>query len=123
MKKVYYNKLVRDGIPKKIELVGESYSVREIVEDDEYEQELLKKVTEEASALAHVTTRVDFLQEYSDLMVVLDALTAHYEFSEADIKLALEANVGKKGLFKSRYFLEWSQAGTYKSNESAQGTQ
>jgi len=41
-------------------------------------------------------------------MVLLDAFTAHYEFSEADIKDAIGRNIEKKGLFKERYFLEWT---------------
>lgn len=71
MKKVYYNKLVRDGIKEKIERLGEECSVRVIVDEAEFEQELLKKVMEEANALAHVRNREEFLAEYCDLMVVL----------------------------------------------------
>ncbi len=121
MKKVYYNKLVRDGIKDKIEKLGEACSVRVIEDDAEFEQELLKKVIEEASALAHVRTRADFLSEYVDLMVVLDALTAKHEISEADIQVAMTENVIKKGLFKNRHFLEWSEDTDYKSNETPQG--
>lgn len=121
MKKVYYNKLVRDLIQTKIERRGEGYSIRTIEDPDEFEQELLKKITEEAAALAGASSRQDFLNEYADLMVVLDALTHHLEFSEADIKMALEANIEKKGFYKNRHFLHWSEAGDYKSNETPQG--
>lgn len=121
MQKVYYNKLVRDRIHTKIESKGEACSVRVIEDDAELQQELLKKVLEEASALAHVTSRDEFLAEYADLMVVLDALTAQLEFSEADIKTALLENVEKKGLYKNRHFLNWSEATEYKSNETPQG--
>ncbi len=121
MKKVYYNKLVRDLIQAKIERRGEGYSIRTIEDPDEFEQELLKKVTEEAAALAAASSRQEFLSEYADLMVVLDALTHHLEFSEADIKTALADNVEKKGFYKNRLFLHWSDAGTYKSNETPQG--
>ncbi len=121
MKKVYYNKLVRDCIKDKIESKGESCAIRVIEDTSEFEQELLKKVAEEAGALAHTRSRAEFLTEYADLMVVLDALTHHLEFSEADIKTALAENVEKKGLYKSRHFLHWSTDGTYKSNETPQG--
>ena len=43
-------------------------------------QELLKKVVEEAGGLARSRSREDFLREYADLMVVLDALTATLGF-------------------------------------------
>lgn len=121
MGRVYYNKLVRDNIKAKIEGKGELCEVREIIDNQEYEQELLKKVIEEASALAHTRDRAEFLQEYADLMVVLDALTAMMEFSEADIKTAIAENVAKKGLYKNRHFLHWSADGDYKSNETPQG--
>ncbi len=121
-RKVYYNKLVRDNIKEKIEGNGEACEVREIIDVDEFEQELLKKVTEEAGALSRVTSREDFLSEYADLMVALDALTHLMEFSEADIQVALKENVSKKGLYKKRHFLHWSEKGDYKSNETPQGT-
>ncbi len=123
MKRVYYNKLVRDGIKDKIEGKGEQCEVRAIEDVDEFQQELLKKVSEEAQALSHVGSRKEFLEEYADLMVALDALTALMEFSEADIKTALTENIGKKGFYKERHFLHWSEAGEYKSNETPQGMQ
>jgi len=120
--RVYYNKLIRDGIPLKIKKNNASYEVRKIEDDSEFEQELLKKVIEEAGALASVRTREDFLAEYADLMVVLVTLTRLMEFSEADIKTALTENIEKKGGFKERLFLHWSSNTDYKSNETPQGT-
>lgn len=121
MKKVYYNKLVRDRIKDKIEGKGEACSVRVIEDADEFIQELLKKVIEESDALAHSRTREQFLSEYADLMVVLDALTSSLEMSEADIRIAMTENVEKKGLYKNRHFLNWSEDRGYQSNETPQG--
>ncbi len=121
MKKVYYNKLVRDRIKDKIEGKGEACSVRIIEDADEFIQELLKKVIEESDALAHSRTREQFLSEYADLMVVLDALTSSLEISEADIRIAMTENVEKKGLYKHQHFLNWSEDRGYKSNETPQG--
>lgn len=120
-KRVFYNKLVRDRIKEKIEGKGESCEVRAIRDDAEFEQELLKKVREEAYALSEVRSREAFLEEYADLMAVLDALTAHLEFSEADIKTAITENMEKKGGFKNRHFLHWSEDAGYRSNETPQG--
>jgi predicted house-cleaning noncanonical NTP pyrophosphatase (MazG superfamily) len=86
MNKVFYNKLVRDGIKTKIEKNGETCEVRVLTNDEEFEQELLKKIREEADGLARAKTRQEFLDEYADLMAVLDALTAQLEISEADIQ-------------------------------------
>ena len=119
--KVFYNKLVRDKIKDKIEGKGEACSVRELVLNAEFEQELLKKVAEEAGALSKVRSRQAFLDEYADLMIVLDALTEHLEFSEADIKLALEENIKEKGKYENRHFLNWSEDTDYESNETPQG--
>ncbi len=121
MSKVYYNKLVRDGIKDKIERNGETCEVRELTDNEEFEQELLKKVREEAEGLSKAKTREEFLAEYADLMAVLDALTQLLEISEADIRIALTENVDKKGLYQKRHFLHWSAAGEYQSNETPQG--
>jgi predicted house-cleaning noncanonical NTP pyrophosphatase (MazG superfamily) len=121
MNKVFYNKLVRDHIKEKIEGKGESCSVRVIEDAQEFQQELLKKVVEEAQALAHTRTREEFLNEYADLMVVLDTLTNLMEFSEADIETALAENVESKGLYQERHFLHWSADVDYQSNETPQG--
>ena len=121
MSRVYYNKLVRDLIKDKIESKGEVCEVREITDDKELEQELFKKIVEEATALSRSHTREEFLSEYADLMVVLDALTATLGFSEAEIKVAIEENVEKKGFFHQKHFLHWSDDKGYTSNETPQG--
>lgn len=121
MKRVYYNKLIRDAIKGKIDSQGASFDIRVITDDAELEQELLKKVVEEAGALARTRSREEFLQEYADLMVVLDTLTKKLEFTEADIKVALEENIERKGKYDKRHFLHWSEDSGYKSNETPQG--
>jgi len=121
MNRIYYNKLIRDHIKSNIEAKGEQCEVRELSDDAEFEQELLKKVAEESRALAHVRTRADFLEEYADLMAALDALTKLLEISPAELALTLEDNVSKKGLYTSRHFLHWSADSEYKSNETPQG--
>ena len=121
MKRVYYNKLIRDAVKEKIERKGEACEVRVISDDAEFQQELLKKVAEEAMALSKARTHTEFLEEYADLMVVLDTLTAQMEFSEADIRLALIENLERKGKYDRRQFLHWSEDTDYKSNETPQG--
>lgn len=108
MARIEYNKLVRDGIQGKIASKGESCEIRIIEDGKEFEHELRKKLIEEATELSRVESRESFLQEYADLMVALDALTSVMEFSEADIKTAIEVNVAKKGFYKKRHFLVWA---------------
>lgn len=119
--RVYYNKLVRDGIKDKIESKGEACEIRELADSAEFQQELLKKVQEEASALSKVRSRKDLLDEYADLMVVLDALTKELEISEAELTVAMKENVERKGLYHKRHYLHWSEDSEYKSNETPQG--
>ena len=121
MAKVYYNKLVRDKIKDIIEAKGEHCEVRPIVDDDEFHQELLKKVVEEAAALSMTRTRADFIEEFADLMLVLDTINEHLQFTEEEISAAMQANVEKKGRYSNRHFLHWSDDKTYESNESPQG--
>lgn len=120
-KRVYYNKLVRDLIKDRIEGKGETCGVRTIDDLQEFQQELLKKVIEEAQAVAHSRSREKFLEEYCDLMVALDALTGTLELTEAEIKEAMEHNIARKGKYTYRHFLEWSADVTYESNETPQG--
>ena len=121
MSRVYYNKLIRDKIPEKIESKGEKFEVRTISDDQEYEQELLKKVIEEASALSKVRSREEFIDEYADLMIVLKALISLQKFSQNDIEDAISKNIDKKGGFDKHFFLHWSADTDYKSNETPQG--
>ncbi len=119
--KIYYNKMIRDHIKDVIEAKGKQCEVRRIDSDAEYQQELTKKVIEEATGLAFSRTRDEFLANYADLMVVLDALTAQLEVSEAEISTAISENVEKKGLYAERHYLHWSDDDTYISTATPQG--
>jgi len=121
MAKVFYNKLVRDKIQDKIEGKGETCAVRTIESDEEFQQELLKKVVEEASALSMTRSKKEFLEEVTDLMLVLDTLNEFLQFDEATMQQAMQENIDRKGLYKNRHFLHWSDDKTYESNESPQG--
>jgi len=50
MKKIYYNKLIRDKIPEKIKKSGGDFKIGELKARD-FEKELIKKVGEEADGL------------------------------------------------------------------------
>jgi len=121
MRRVYYNKLIRDNIPKKIEKTGAKCETRTLADDDEYEQELLKKAVEEASELLRVRTREDLLGELADLSAVLEALKMQAKISEDEFVKALAENEQRKGGFEKRLFLHWSEDSGYESNETPQG--
>lgn len=119
--RVYYNKLVRDNIPAKIEAKREACEVRKIADSQEFQQELFKKVQEEAASLAMVRDKQKFLEEYSDLMVVLETLVTELEIPREEILAAREENLLKKGAYKHSYYLHWSEDVKYRSDESVQG--
>lgn len=121
MRKVYYNKLIRDKIPERITESDGDYEIREIKDDEEYIQELLKKVSEEASALSEVRSKEEFISEYADLMEVLNTLSRELEIADDELENALQENTEKKGGYEKRYFLHWSSDTGYKSNETIQG--
>jgi predicted house-cleaning noncanonical NTP pyrophosphatase (MazG superfamily) len=119
--RVYYNKLVRDNIPSKIEAKHEACEYRKITDVQELQQELFKKIIEEASSLAMVREKTEFLEEYSDLMVVLETLIQQLEISKDDVIAARKENLIRKGAYRHGYYLLWSADVGYKSNESPQG--
>ncbi len=121
MKKIYYNKLVRDNIQKLIEEKGETCEMRAISDNEEFKVELLKKVIEEANGLAHSRTKNEFLNQYADLMTVMDALLEQMEITDEEVQNEVEKNIDSKGLFENKCFLNWSTDSNYSSGETPQG--
>lgn len=119
--RVYYNKLVRDNIPAKIEGKGEHCEVRPVADMQEFQQELFKKIKEEASSLSMTRTKEDFLGEYCDLMTVLETIIAQLDISLEELKAARADNLLTKGGYKKKHFLVWSDDVGYSSDESPQG--
>ena len=119
--RVYYNKLVRDNVPAKIEAKHEEFEIRNIVDVQELQQELFKKIKEEAASLSMCRSKEAFLEEYSDLMVVLETLIRQLEIPKEELIAARKDNLIKKGAYKRGCFLRWSADVNYRSNESVQG--
>ncbi len=119
--RVYYNKLVRDNIPAKIEGKKEACEYRKITDVQELQQELFKKIQEEASSLSMARDKATFIEEYSDLMVVLETLVMQLGISREELVEARKENLVRKGAYKHGYYLHWSADVGYQSNESPQG--
>ena len=119
--RVYYNKLVRDNIPAKIEAKRKECDVKKITDVQELQQELFKKIQEEAASLSMSRTKEDFLEEYSDLLVVLETLIKQLEIPREELIAARKENLISKGGYKHGYYLRWSADVNYRSNESVQG--
>ncbi len=119
--RIYYNKLVRDNIPDKIRGKGENCEVRPATDMQEFQQELMKKIKEEAASLAMTRSKDEFLGEYTDLMMVLDTIIEQLGITPEQVRVAREENLLKKGGYKHQHFLVWSEDVGYSSNESPQG--
>jgi predicted house-cleaning noncanonical NTP pyrophosphatase (MazG superfamily) len=119
--RIYYNKLIRDNIPDIIKAKREACDVRTITDMQEFQQELFKKIKEEATSLSMTRTKKEFLEEYSDLMVVLETILQQLDISTEELHEVRAENLLRKGHYKRQHFLRWSEDVGYKSNESPQG--
>ncbi len=119
--RVYYNKLVRDNIPDIITGKRQKCEVRPITDMQEFQQELFKKIKEESLSLSMARTKEQFLEEYADLMAVLEEIVLQLELTPDDLRKIRSENLLRKGRFKKQHFLIWSEDIGYKSDETPQG--
>ncbi len=119
--RVYYNKLVRDNIPDIIKGKREKCEVRRITDVQEFQQELFKKIREEAASLSMARSKQEFLEEYADLMAVLEEIVVQLNITTDELRQIRSENLLKKGRYKHQHFLVWSEDVGYKSNETPQG--
>ncbi len=100
-----YNKLVRDKIPEIIKNNGEKPITR-ILEDEEYNKELEKKLVEECNEVINAMESEERAEELADCLEVITALAKQEGKTLEDIiNLATKKNI-KRGGFDNRIFLE-----------------
>lgn len=96
-----YNKLVRDRIPEEINNSDGKKANYKILNDDEYLQELDKKLFEEA----HEFVEEHSVDELADLMEVIYSIMKTKNISFEDVKIARDVKNKKKGAFKDKVYL------------------
>ena len=96
-----YNKLVRDKIPEEINNMEGRKASYKILNDNEYIQELNKKLFEEA----HEFIEEHSVEELADLMEVIYAIMKIENISFNEVKIAREQKNKKKGAFKDKVYL------------------
>lgn len=116
MKKIHYNKLIRDKIPERIAAAGAKGKYK-ILPKKIFIEKLIKKVEEEASGMQKAKSRKELISEIADVIDVLDEIRKNFKISEKQVALAQKGNFKKKGGFKKRIFLYWSSDDGYKTNE------
>ena len=104
MEKVF-NKLVRDNIPEIVTNNGEE-AVTRVLDQEEYLEELLKKLFEEAQEVKDSKTSDETLEEVADVLEILKAIAELYGKKLDDvIEIARQKRLKRGGLEK-RIFLE-----------------
>jgi predicted house-cleaning noncanonical NTP pyrophosphatase (MazG superfamily) len=114
--KIYYYKLVRDKIPDIIKKSGGLAKFRKLT-SGQFEKELLKKVGEESSALPRVKSKKELIDELADVVEVISEIKKFKKITEKQIKAARKTNMDKKGGFKKKLYLVWSEDTGYRTNE------
>lgn len=113
---LYYNKLIRDKVPDIIHKRGFKCKTSQL-SLKRFKEELLKKVGEEASALPGLYNKSDIVNELADIMAVINEIKKAYKITDSQISSEIRNNQTKKGGFKKRLYLYWSQDVKYKTNE------
>ena len=96
-----YNKLVRDKIPEEINNMEGRKASYKILNDNEYIQELNKKLFEEA----HEFIEEHSVEELADLMEVIYAIMKIENISSNEVEIARKQKNKKKGSFKNKVYL------------------
>jgi len=106
IKKYYHQKLIRDKIPEIIKAHGGEFELRKI-DDKEFEIELKKKLIEEAKELTEIP-KDRVINELADVLEIIKSLSAHYKISFKNIEKYQTDKRRKRGGFKKKQFLVWS---------------
>ena len=96
-----YNKLVRDKIPEIILKDNEIPSTR-ILNDEEYIQELNKKLQEEVNEYLEAEN----IEEMVDILEVIRAILEHKGVTYEEIEEKRIKKATKRGAFKEKIYLE-----------------
>ena len=98
-----YDKLVRDKIPEYIKSKGGT-PITHIADDAEYWQKLKEKLVEEFDEFK----KDESLEEFADLLEVIDALAEYKNFDRAAIEAIKRKKAEERGKFRGRIILDES---------------
>lgn len=100
-----YNKLVRDKIPEIIQANGEN-PICLILSDEEYKEELEKKLLEEYNEVLKTKNSNERIEELADMLEVIISLAKLEDKSLDDIIEITNTKREKRGSFDKKIFLE-----------------
>lgn len=96
-----YEKLVRDNIPEIIKKQNQTPIVR-VLSNDEYRCCLNKKLLEEVNEYLENNC----IEELCDILEVIEALTKHMNYTQAEVQNIKTSKALKNGGFEKKLFLE-----------------
>ena len=99
-----YNKLVRDNIPSIIKKNGGEPYTR-ILSDEEYKNELEKKLYEEYNEVLNASSS-DRIEELADMLEIISSLAKLENASLEDVIRVMDKKREKRGGFEDKIFLE-----------------
>ena len=100
----YYNKLIRDKIPKIMEDVGKKFKTR-IATDEEYDIMLKKKLLEEC----HEYYESGEVDELADILEVIISILNSKGLSYDDLETIRLKKMWERGSFTNRIVLEYTE--------------
>jgi len=103
--KITYNKLIRDKIPQIIKNNKQTPIIRKL-DEEEFAQELLKKLEEEVKeVIGAKNSKEELMKELSDVYEVIDTIVDLYKLDKNSILKLQENKQQERGGFKKRIFL------------------
>ncbi len=102
---IVYNKLIRDKIVDIIEKDGKK-AIVSTLNDEQYKEELLKKLLEEANEVANSSNSNEMLEELADVLEVIRYLAKINGKELNDIVAIADKKKEKRGGFDDKVFLE-----------------
>lgn len=102
MKKITYNKLVRDLIPQIIERDGKKAKLTKII-GPELNEALVNKLSEEGQEFLEEMN----IEELADILEIVHALIELNNFQLEDVEQIRKSKQEQRGAFKEGFFLEY----------------
>lgn len=106
MKRIEYNKLIRDRIPEIIESTGKAFKVT-VMPDQEFHEALKAKLLEEVSEAKEASSREDLIKELSDIYEVIDTLCIALRIDKSDVLELQKKRNEERGGFTKQLKLQW----------------
>lgn len=102
-----FNKLVRDRIVEHMKKNNQiAYGVRKL-NNQEYKQELIKKIKEETEELELAESDEQFKEELADLQEVIDCLKNSVNLSEKELLIQQQQKSEKNGGFQKKLYIDY----------------